>query len=81
MYQDSLCLPRAPYLTSGQQLFVYRIENDSAIRTDVQFGMLQGNYIQVLSGLKAGDLVITSSYDQYRHLEEIKIMPEGGRKL
>lgn len=81
MYKDSLCLPRGPYLTSGQQLFVYRIENSNAVRTDVQFGMLQGNYIQILGGLDAGDSVITSSYDQFRHFEKIKILPEGGREL
>lgn len=81
IYEDSLCLPRGPYLTSGQQLFVYRIENGSAIRTDVQFGMLQGNHIQILGGLDYDDVVITSSYDQYRHRENIKILPEGGKKL
>lgn len=68
-------------MTSGQQLFVYVIEGSKAVQRDVQFGLIQGNNIQILSGLNAGDKVIISSYDQFRHLEEIEILPEGGRAL
>lgn len=78
IYRDSLSLPRGNFLTSGQQLFVYVIREDKAIKQNVRFGMLDGNYIQILSGLEAGDQVITSSYDQFRNLNEIYIVPEGG---
>lgn len=79
IYRNSLFLPRGPYLTSGQQLFVYVIDGGKAVRRDVRFGLAEGNNIQVLSGLAPGDKVITSSYDQFRHLDEIEIIPEGGR--
>lgn len=79
IYRNSLYLPRGTYLTSGQQLFVYVIEGSKAARRDVRFGLIEGNNIQILSGLERGDRVITSSYDQYRHLDEIEILPEGGR--
>lgn len=79
IYRNSLSLPRGAYLTSGQQLFVYVIEGSKAVRRDVRFGLIEGNNIQVLSGLALGDRVITSSYDQFRHLDEIEILPEGGR--
>ena len=75
-----LYLPHGPYLTSGQQLFVYVIEGDRAVRREVQFGLLQGSHIQVLRGLELGESVITSSYDTFRHLEEIAILPEGGHR-
>lgn len=81
MHPDSLYLPRGAYLTSGQQLFVYVIEGDRAVKRDVQFGLLEGNYVQILRGLELGDYVIVSSYDAYRHLDEIQILPEGGRAL
>jgi HlyD family secretion protein len=81
IYRSSMYLPRGAYLTSGQQLFVYVIEGDRAVQRDVQFGLIQGNNIQVLSGLEVGEKVITSSYDQFRHLEAIEILPEGGRAL
>lgn len=80
LHENSPSLPRGPYLTSGQQLFVYVIEGDRAVRREVQFGLLQGGKVQILRGLSAGEQVITSSYDTFRHLEEIAILPEGGHK-
>lgn len=81
IYHDSLYLPRGAYLTSGQQLFVYVIDGNQAIQQDVQFGMLQGNNIQILGGLEIGDQVIISSYDQFRTMQEVTILPEGGRAI
>lgn len=81
VFKNSLSLPRGTYLTSGQHLFVYVIEDGKAVKRDVQFGMYQGNYVQVLRGLEEGEKVITSSYDQFRQLSEIEIVPEGGMEL
>lgn len=80
-HEDSLYLPRGAYLTSGQQLFVYVLQGQTAKRRDVQFGLLQGNSVQILRGLEVGDRVITSSYDAFRHLEEVNVLPEGGHAL
>lgn len=81
LHKNSLFLPRGAYLTSGQQLFVYVIEGDQARKREVQFGLLQGNSVQILRGLELGEEVIISSYDAFRHLDAIRILPEGGHKL
>lgn len=81
LHEDSLFLPRGAYLTSGQQLFVYVIDGDRARKRDVQFGLLQGNAVQIVRGLELGEQVIISSYDAFRHLDEIQILPEGGHEL
>ncbi|HAI52911.1 MAG: efflux RND transporter periplasmic adaptor subunit [Limnochordia bacterium] len=81
LHKDSLYLPRGAYLTSGQQLFVYVIEGSTAKKRDVQFGLFQGNAVQILRGLELGEKVIISSYDAFRHLDEIKILSEGGHAL
>ncbi len=81
LHEDGLFLPRGAYLTSGQQLFVYVIEGESARKRDVQFGLLQGNAVQIGRGLELGEQVIISSYDAFRHLDEIQILPEGGHAL
>ncbi len=79
-YEDSLFLPRGAYLTSGQQLFVYVIDGNIATQREVQFGLLQGNSVQILRGLELGENVIISSYDAYRSRKQIEILPEGGHK-
>ena len=81
LHKDSLYLPRGAYLTSGQQLFVYVIEGNRAKKREVQFGLLQGNSVQILRGLELGEQVIISTYDAFRHLDEIQILPEGGHAL
>lgn len=80
-HKNSLFLPRGAYLTSGQQLFVYVIDGKTAKKRDVQFGLLQGSAVQIVRGLELGEKVIISSYDAFRHLEEIEILPEGGHVL
>ncbi|HPT82408.1 MAG TPA: efflux RND transporter periplasmic adaptor subunit [Limnochordia bacterium] len=81
VHADSLYLPRGAYLSSGQQLFVYVIDGKRAVKREVQFGLLQGNSVQILRGLELGERVIISSYDSFRHLDEIQILPEGGHAL
>lgn len=81
LHKDSLFLPRGAYLTSGQQLFVYVVEGQTARRQEVQFGLIQGNAVQIRGGLDLGEQVIISSYDAYRHLERIEVLPEGGHVL
>lgn len=81
VHKDSLYLPRGAYLTSGQQLFVYVLDGHRALKREVQFGLLQGNSVQILRGLELGERVIISSYDAFRHLDEIQILPEGGHAL
>ena len=81
LHKDSLYLPRGAYLTSGQQLFVYVIEGNRAKKREVQFGLLQGNSVQILRGLELGEQVIISTYDAFRHLDEIQILPKGGHAL
>ncbi|AZR73554.1 hypothetical protein BBF96_09235 [Anoxybacter fermentans] len=76
--KNRLALPRGRYLSSGQERFVYRIEGDIAKKVPVNFGIVNGNYIEVKSGLEKGDLIIISSYDNFIHLDEIQVNLEGG---
>jgi HlyD family secretion protein len=73
-------LPRGPYLSSGQQLFVYVLQGDVAVRREVRYGMITSTAVEVLSGLSLGEKVITGSYDEFRHLDQIRVDPEGGHK-
>lgn len=81
LHENNLSLPRGAYLTSGQQLFVYVIDGKTAKKRDVRFGLLHGNAVQIVSDLEEGEKVIISSYDAFRHLDEIEILPEGGHAI
>ena len=75
--QDSLYCPGA-FLVSASGCCLCSARGQGCAR-DVRLGIMEGNFVQILEGLEAGELVITSSYDEYRHKEEIRVNPQGGR--
>ncbi len=68
-----LLLPRGAYLTTGSMKWVYRIEEGKAYKTEVTLGMVEGNSVEVLSGLKSGDEIITSSYQNFIDEDVVEI--------
>ncbi len=76
--ENTLLLPRGPYLTTGNQRYVYRIDGSTAHKISVTFGTVEGNTIQVLAGLEEGDVIITSGYQNYIEYPTIKL--EKGEK-
>lgn len=53
--------------------WVFRVSNDgtTAYKTEVQLGRQNPDYYEVLSGLKPGDKVVTSSYENYTNMQEL----------
>jgi HlyD family secretion protein len=74
--EDVLTLPRGSYLTTGGQKYVYVINGNTAEKTTVQIGEIEGNTVQILSGLNAGDEVITSGYQNFINETTIKLTGE-----
>jgi len=71
--EDALILPRASYLTTGSQKYVYRIDGSEAYKTTVSFGEIQGSQVEILKGLNAGDTIITSGYQNFIDQDVITI--------
>ena len=61
----------------GVSQYLYKIQDDKAIRTTVQLGLRNAENIEVAGGgLQSGDLVIISDMKEYEHLEEIVLNAE-----
>lgn len=58
--------------SSGQWVFVLNAD-DKAEKRNIQIGRENPFYYEVISGLKEGDRVITSSYDDFETIEVINI--------
>ncbi len=76
---DVLYLPRGPYLTTGSERYLYRVEGSTAKRIAVTFGSTEGTTVEIVSGVKAGDLIITSGYQNYIEYAEIVLAKGDGR--
>jgi len=68
-----LVLPKGSFNqeTAGKWIFV--IKGNSAIRRNIKLGRENPSYYEILDGLKEGESIITSSYSDYKDIEELKI--------
>lgn len=78
--KNVLCIPRGAYLVTGSERYVYRIENNKAKKTEVNFGIMTDMKVEILGGLKESDVVITSGYQDYINLNEINLQLKGGKE-
>ena len=72
--QKSLLIPRGNYFQSsgGQYVFVLDGKGEAQKRY-IKLGSQNPSYYQVLEGLSEGEEFITSSYDDFKNYESIKI--------
>ena len=72
--QRSLLLPRGSYFQSSGGQFVYVLNGTGeAHKRYIKLGSQNPSYYQVLEGLEEGEEIVTSSYDDYKNYESIKI--------
>lgn len=57
--------------TGGNWIFKVSEDGKTAFKTDIQIGRQNPDYYEVLQGLKPGDKVITSSYENYGDIQEL----------
>ena len=58
--------------TSGRWVYLVSKDGSSAQRVPVRLGRQNPRDVEVLEGLKAGDRIITSSYEGYNSVEELR---------
>lgn len=70
----ALLVPKGAFFQSSGGKWMYVIDaNDEAVQRQVELGRQNTQYIEVLSGLSAGERVITSSYETFKEHQHIKI--------
>lgn len=62
--------------TGGNWIFKVSESGKTAYKTDIQLGRQSPDYYEVLSGLKPGDKVVTSSYENYGDMQELVLKKE-----
>jgi len=62
--------------TGGNWIFKLSDNGKTAFRQDIQLGRQNTDYYEVYSGLKPGDKVVTSSYENYGTMQELVLSKE-----
>jgi HlyD family secretion protein len=72
--QPALVLPAGAFLerSGGDYVFVVSPDGHQADRRRIKLGRRNSEQVEVLSGLKAGDRVVTSDYEGYEKLDRIQ---------
>nr|WP_262918345.1 efflux RND transporter periplasmic adaptor subunit [Mucilaginibacter straminoryzae] len=70
---QALLIPKGGFYqqTGGNWIFKLSDDGKTAFRADIQLGRQNPDYYEVLQGLKPGDKVVTSSYDNYGDMQEL----------
>ncbi|MFN0729248.1 efflux RND transporter periplasmic adaptor subunit [Polaribacter gochangensis] len=70
----ALLLPKGLFYQSTNGTWVFVLNSDNkAVKRTIKIGRENPFYYEVLEGLEEGDRVITSSYDDYKNVEEVNI--------
>jgi len=74
----AVLLPKGGFYqqTGGNWIFKVSDDGKKAYKVDIQLGRQNPDYYEVLSGLKPGDKVVTSSYENYGNMEELVLKKE-----
>jgi HlyD family secretion protein len=72
---QAVLLPKGGFYqqTGGNWIFKVSETGLKAFKVDVQLGRQNPDYYEVMSGLKPGDKVVTSSYENYGDMQELVI--------
>jgi HlyD family secretion protein len=70
---QAILVPRGGFFqqTGGNWIFKLSADGKTAYRVDIQLSRQNPDYFEVLQGLKPGDKVITSSYENYGDIQEL----------
>lgn len=77
--RETILLPRDALIYRGEQPGVYFIEADAAKFQPVETGLTQDDKVEVVNGLKVGDVVITRGSNLLKDGDRVRVERPGGK--
>jgi len=71
--EDALVIPKGNFFqtTGGQWIFKLNSSGDKALKTPISIGRQNPQQYEIINGLKPGDRVITTGYDNFGDAQEV----------
>ncbi|MFT7121037.1 MAG: HlyD family secretion protein [Neolewinella sp.] len=70
---DVLRVKNGPVFRGGKRQAIFVVNGGEAIRREVNVGQRNGDYVEIVSGLKAGDKIIISDTKEYDQLSTLQL--------
>jgi multidrug efflux pump subunit AcrA (membrane-fusion protein) len=74
---QTLVIPREAILEAGNEMFVFVVEGNKALRRPITIGYEQERMVEVLQGLNAGDQVVIKGQQMIREGSAIRVVEES----
>jgi len=70
---QAVLVPKGGFFQQTGGNWIYKVNENgkAAYKVDIQLGRQNPDYYEVISGLKPGDKVVTSSYENYGNMQEL----------
>lgn len=82
--RTSVAVPEAAVQYEGDGAFVYRIargeKGSTAQRVEVEAGAVEGGFVEILSGLNAGDRIVASGLNRIQPNAPVTVAGAGGQR-
>ncbi len=76
--KETLTLPEQSIVPAGDEFFVFRVIDGRAVRTKVDIGLRAEGLVEITSGLKTDEMVVTAGQIKIRDGAPVKVAGEGG---
>ncbi|WP_313580585.1 HlyD family efflux transporter periplasmic adaptor subunit [Chishuiella sp.] len=66
-------IPKGSFYATTQGKWIFVVNGDKAVRRKIELGRENPNYYELVSGLKVGEKIIVSNYEDYKEIQELTI--------
>jgi membrane fusion protein (multidrug efflux system) len=77
--QNSLTVPEQSLIPVGDDVFVFKLVDNRALRTKVETGQRQTGIVEITRGLREGDVVVTAGQPKLRDGASVKLVTVDGK--
>jgi HlyD family secretion protein len=71
--ENVLRVKNGPAFRGGVRQSVFVVRGEAAVRTEITTGLRNGDFVEIISGLQAGDRIVISDTEEYDRLTALQI--------
>ncbi|MFA5240067.1 MAG: efflux RND transporter periplasmic adaptor subunit [Phycisphaerae bacterium] len=77
--ENVVVIPDSSLIRTGEETYVFIVDNSKALRRKVKLGLSQGQFHEVVEGVSAGDMVVTHGQTQLKDGQIVEVVQETGK--
>ncbi|MBN2617158.1 MAG: efflux RND transporter periplasmic adaptor subunit, partial [Spirochaetales bacterium] len=73
---NSVVLDKNYVISRNNENYIWKYENKRVILTPIEFGLSNKQYVEIISGIKANDFIVTEGFTNLENGLEVKVLSE-----